>query len=69
MKKPNAYQRIRAAMIKAEREVRAYARRHGRIEYSASLGLRWMKAVDRNEAKGLMQYSRRARGYIACTNG
>ena len=63
-KRESAYRRIRSAMVRAEREVRSYARRHGCVAFTILLGRRWSRALDRCVEKGLMRYDKRRGGYV-----
>jgi ribosomal protein S20 len=53
----NAYQKIQASMKAVEQEVINHAKKFGTIVYERC-SLRWMKAIDRLVAKGVMKYGK-----------
>lgn len=70
MKTQTAYQKIRAGMIRCEREVFSHIRLNSPVPlfgFGAGWG-RWRNARERLEAKGRIRYSKRLGGWVTQTN-
>ena len=64
MAKTIAYLKIRAAMVRNEREVYWHVHKN-RVFMLSGFSLSWMKALDRLQAKGRVKYDRRKGCYVA----